>query len=31
MGDRLGWTVERRAAELAGLETDYRAITAAAP
>jgi glycerol-3-phosphate dehydrogenase len=31
MGGRLGWTVERRAAELADLETDYRAITAAAP
>jgi glycerol-3-phosphate dehydrogenase len=31
MSDRLGWTLERRTAELAGLETDYRAITAAAP
>lgn len=31
MADRLGWTAERREAELADLETDYRAITAAAP
>ena len=31
MGDRLDWTAERRGAELAGVETDYRAITAPAP
>jgi glycerol-3-phosphate dehydrogenase len=31
MGDRLGWTAERRAMELSDLESDYRAITAAAP